>query len=72
MTVRATCACLILALLGCAPTARAPSRAPAAAVDDAPDTLTMRAVARVLASDSLMGRKTGTTGGARGCAVHRG
>jgi hypothetical protein len=63
MTVRATCACLILALLGCAPTLRAPSGTPAVAAEDAPDTLTMRLVARVLASDSLLGRKTGTPGG---------
>jgi len=65
MTVRSTCAFLILALLGCASAARGPSGVPAAALEDAPDTLTMRAVSRVLASDSLMGRKTGTPGGAK-------
>ena len=64
MTVRSTCACLIVALLGCAPATPArPGATPATAVTTL-DTLTMRAVTRVLASDSLMGRKTGTAGGA--------
>lgn len=62
MTVRSTCACLILALLGCAPATRAPLGA-RAFLGGPLDTLTMRAVTRVLASDSLQGRKTGTVGG---------